>query len=137
MGGAALRWIKTNKSKIITANTGHHSSNGLVELTWRTLIQMARAYITEKQVGCEFWFYAIVHAASMLNQIPGRLGRKLSTPFELVYGIKPDSRTWCQLFSVGYFNKEFNNTGARSEIEDHFLDGIAVGRDDKTNTTTF
>ena len=46
---------------------------------------MARAYITEKQVGREFWFYALQHASLMINQVPGRLGLKLTTPFELVH----------------------------------------------------
>jgi hypothetical protein len=46
---------------------------------------MARSYITEKQVGHEFWYFSIKHAAQMLDQVLGRLGRKLTTPFELVY----------------------------------------------------
>jgi hypothetical protein len=41
---------------------------------------MARAYITDKQVGREFWYYAIKHAAHMSNQVSGRLGRKLTSP---------------------------------------------------------
>ena len=137
IGGQALKWIHLNKSKVIAANAGRQSSNGLAERTWRTLIQMSRAYITEKQVGREFWFYAISHAASMLNQVPGRLGRKLTTPFELVHNRKPDSKSWFELFSVGYFNHSKDNASSRSKMEDHSLDGIAVGRDDKTNTITF
>ena len=105
IGSQALRWIMANKSKIIASNAGRQSSNGLVKHTWRTLVQMARAYITEKQVGREFWFFAICHSASMLNQITGRMGRKLTTPFEIVHGEKADSKTWFEVFSVGYFNK--------------------------------
>ena len=61
--------------------------NGLVERTWQTLVRMARAYITEKQVGREFWYFAIKHASLMVNQVPGRLGCKLTSPFELVHGV--------------------------------------------------
>jgi hypothetical protein len=71
IGGKALKWILTNKSNIIAAPAGRQSSNGLVERTWRTVVQMARAYITEKQVGREFWFYALSHATSTINQVPG------------------------------------------------------------------
>jgi hypothetical protein len=67
------------------------------------MVRMARAYITEKQVGREFWYFAIKHAAHMMNQVPGRLGRKLTSPFELVHGVKPNANTWFELFSVGYF----------------------------------
>ena len=79
IGGAALCFINKN-SRIIAAPTRRQLSNGLVESTWKTIIRMARAYITEKQVSREFWYFAIKHSAHMLNQIPGRLGRKLTTP---------------------------------------------------------
>jgi hypothetical protein len=98
---------------------------------------MARAYVTEKQVGREYWFFAVAHAARMINQVPGRLGRKLTSPFELVHGHKPDSRTWFELFSIGYFQQEKDGSATRSNTEDHSLDGIAVGRDDRTNTIVF
>jgi len=98
---------------------------------------MARGYITEKQVGREFWFYAIRHAAIMNNQCPGRLGLKLTTPFELVHNEKPRSETWFQLFSVGYFGRETDNSAKRSKTQDQTLDGIAIARDDRSNTITF
>ena len=41
IGGKALKWILNNKSHVITAPAGHQSSNGLVECTWRTVVQMA------------------------------------------------------------------------------------------------
>ncbi|KAL7525486.1 hypothetical protein ACHAWF_001390, partial [Thalassiosira exigua] len=131
------RWINTEGSKVIAANAGHQSSNGLVERTWRSVVQMARAYVTEKQVGREFWFFAIAHGASMINQVPGRLGKKLTTPFELVHGCKPDSKTWFELFSVGYFSHSRDGDQTRSNVEDQSLDGIAVGRDEKSNTIVF
>ena len=92
---------------------------------------MARAYITEKQVGRECWYFALVHSASMINQIPGRLGRNLTTPFEAVHNKKLDSKTWFELFSVGYFDHTTDSAEKRSKTEDQTLDGIAVGRDDK------
>ncbi|KAL7523063.1 hypothetical protein ACHAWF_000973, partial [Thalassiosira exigua] len=122
---------------------------------------MARAYITEKQVGREFWYYAILHAVLMINQVPGRLGRKLTSPFELVHGVKPDSRTWFELFSTAPLPAPKSKTtpstaspsaatrrqtpsssttpsrGPTTAFEDHSLDGIAVGRDAKTNTIIF
>jgi hypothetical protein len=94
-------------------------------------------YITEKQVGREHWFYAIKRASEMLNQVPGRMGRKLTSPFELVYGVKPDSKTWCELFSVGYFPVESKAGEAASASQSQTLDGIAVGRDEQSNTILF
>ena len=90
IGGNALRWILANGLNIIAAPEGIKSSNGLTELTWSTLIKTARVYITENQVGREFWYFAVQHAAMMINQVPERLGLKLVTPFELVHNIKHD-----------------------------------------------
>ena len=93
IGGNALRWILANISNIVAAPAVCQYSNLLEERTWRTLIQMARAYITEKQVGRYLWYFAVCHTAMMINQVPGRLGLKLATPFELVHNTKPYSKT--------------------------------------------
>jgi len=139
IGGKALRYILQNNSRIIAANAGRQSSNGLVERTWRTIVEMARAYMTEKQVSRDYWFFALSHAVLMLNQTPGRLNNKLTTPYELVHGEKPDSRTWFELFSVGFFSHDTDvpSGDARSKSQAQTLDGIAVGRDSATNTITF
>ena len=51
-------------------------------------------------------YIAICHAAAMINQVFGYLGCKLTSPFELVHSIKPDSKTWFELFFMGYFVRE-------------------------------
>eukprot|EP00956_Cyclotella_meneghiniana_P032302 scaffold88129_cov23-Cyclotella_meneghiniana.AAC.1 len=136
IGGAALRYINKH-SRIIAAPARRQSSNGLVEATWKTIVRMARAYITEKQVSREFWFFAVRHAVIMINQVPGRLGRRLTTPFELVHGTKPDSSTWFELFSIGYFDHKTEGSSSKSNTEAQTLAGIAVGRDEKANTIRF
>jgi hypothetical protein len=73
----------------------------------------------------------------MINQVPGRLNRKFTTPFELVHNETPNPATWFQLFSIGYFGRDKDSTSSRSKSEDQSLDGIAVGRDDKSNTIIF
>ena len=98
---------------------------------------MARAFITEKQVGREFWYFTVQHAVMMLNQVPGRLGLKLTTQFELVHNSKPDSKTCFELLYMGYFNHDTDNAESRYKPQAHTLDGIAVGRDDKYNSIIF
>ena len=139
IGGKALRYILANQSSIIAAPAGRQSSNGLVERTWRTILEMGRSYMTEKQMSRDYWFFAIRHAVLMLNQIPGRLGRKLTTPYELVHGVKPDSRTWFELFSIGFFahDTDLSSNESRSTSQAQTIAGIAVGRDPTTNTITF
>ena len=67
----------------------------------------------------------------MLNQVPGRLGLKPTTPFELIRNAKPNSKTWFELFSIGYLNRDTDNTEIRFKLQAHTLNVIAVGRDDK------
>ena len=71
---------------------------------------MAWAYITEKQVGCELWYFAVLHVVMMRNQFHGRLVIKLANPFDLVHNTKPDSKPWFEIFSIGYFNHNIDNT---------------------------
>ncbi|KAL7529373.1 hypothetical protein ACHAXR_004647, partial [Thalassiosira sp. AJA248-18] len=47
------------------------------------------------------------------------------------------SETWFELFSVGYFGHDTDADGQRSKTQDQSLDGIAVGRDDRSNTIVF
>ena len=132
LGGATRRWIYRNKSKIIGAPAGRQSSNGLVERAWQTLRNMARAYLTEAGMPRDYWYFAIAHAARMMNMTPGNMSGKITTPFELVHRVAPDVRTWIPLFSIVYFH--LNNTdGDAASFDSDAMIGIAVGRSDKTN----
>ena len=67
----------------------------------------------------------------MFNQVLGCLD--LTKHFELVHKSKPDSKTWFELFSIGYFNHHIDNTESMSKLQAHTLYGIAVGKYDKSN----
>ena len=109
IGGNAFWWILSNGSDIIAAPAGLQYLNGLSERIWRNLIKMARAFFTENQVGQEFWYFLVRYAEMIPNQVPGRLGLKITTPFELVHNSKADSKIWFELFSIGYFNHDTDN----------------------------
>ena len=98
---------------------------------------MARAFINETQVRRVLWYFAVHHAAMMLNQVPELRGLKLTKPFELVHNSKPDSKTWFELFSIGYFNHDTDNAESCSKLQAHTLYGITVGRDDRSNSIIF
>jgi hypothetical protein len=70
-GTAISKYLIDNQSKIAAAPAKWQSSNGLVKSHWKTMVHMARAYLTEKQMSWTFWFYAVVHLAQMMNAIPG------------------------------------------------------------------
>ena len=114
VGSGVKEFLLKEKSDVISATEGRQSSNGLVESHWKTMVRMARAFLTEKQMPRTFWFFAIVEAARRMNTIPGKYKGKLASPFMLVHGVGQDARTWFPLFSICYFNhtKDSTPTGA-------------------------
>ena len=102
-GTAISKYLVNNGSKVVAAPAKCQSSNGLVESHWKTMVHMARAYIKEKQMPCSFWFYAVVHAARMMNAIPGRHSGRLVSPFLLVHRVGQDERILDPDFLAGIF----------------------------------
>jgi hypothetical protein len=45
-----------NQSKVVANPAKHQSANGLVELHWKVMVHMARAYLTKKQMNRIFLF---------------------------------------------------------------------------------
>ncbi len=80
-----------------------------------------------------FWYYAIKHAARMMNMIPGCYNNKLASPFMLVHGVHLNPRTWLPIFSLCYFHHEKDSDASRSKNQAHTLDGIILGRSPTSN----
>ncbi len=126
--GTAIReYLIDNSSRIIAAPAGHQSSNRLVELRWKVMVHMARAYLTEKQMPQMFWFFAITHAAQMMNAIPCKVHGHLASPFLLVYGVGHDELTWIPLFLLCFFHHNKDGPIKRPKHQAHTMDGIVVG----------
>jgi hypothetical protein len=92
------------------------------------MVHMARAYLTKKQMPRAFWFYAITHAARMMNAIHGKHSGLLASPFHLVHGVGHDKRTWIPIFSLCYFHHDHDGDLQRSEHQAHTMNGIVIGR---------
>jgi hypothetical protein len=95
---------------------------------------MARTYITDMQMPHTYWFWAIRHANQVQNYIPCKVNDELTTPFELVHGVKPDYRILFRLFSTVYWRIERDGTQDRDGVaEAQSKQGIAIGRDRKSD----
>ena len=132
-GSAVRSFLHTHNSSIAASPAGRQSSNGLVESHWKIMVHMSRAYLTEKQMPRTFWYYAVKHAARMMNMIPGKYRGKLASPFMLVHGARPDPRTWLPLFLLCYFHHEKDSDASRSKSQAHTMDGIILGRSPTSN----
>jgi hypothetical protein len=105
-GTAISEYLINNGSKVVATPAKQQSSNGLVESHWKTMMHMVRAYLTEKQMPCSFWFYAITHAVRIMNAIPGKFKHCLASPFLLVHGVGHDIHTWIFIFYVLFSSRE-------------------------------
>jgi len=132
-GKAISDYLIDNKSKVVATLAKCQSSNGLVESHWKIMVRMARAYLTEKQMPQAFWFYAVIHAACMMNAIPGKIHGRLTSPFLLVHGVGHDERTRIPLFSLCYFHHEKYGDLKHSKHQAHTRDGIIICRSPTSN----
>ena len=141
MGGEVKKHLLAEGSDIVAAPARRQSSNGLVESHWKTMVRMGRGYLTEKQLPRTFWFWAIDNAARMMNMIPGRWKKHLTSPFQLVHAQRPSPKTWFQPFCVGFWTQATTTvsgqTEKRSKSQSQSMAGIAIGRDKDSNAMLF
>jgi hypothetical protein len=97
------------------------------------MVHMACAYLTKKQMPCTCWFFAITHAACMINTIPCKVHVCLASPFLLLHGVGHNKCTWIPLISLCFFHHGKESLVKRSKHQAHTLDGIVVGRSSTSN----
>jgi hypothetical protein len=126
-GSKICSFLHMNHSSIVASPAGYQYTNGLVKLHWKIMVHMSRAYSTEKQMSCLFWYYTFEHSARMMNMIPGKYCGKLALPFMLIHGVRPDPRTWLPLFSICYIHHKKDSNTSHSKNQAHTLNGIIIG----------
>ncbi len=117
----------------MAAPAKHQSAKGLVESHWKIVVHMGHAYLTGKKMPQFYWFYAITHAACMMNAIPGKIHGRLASPFLLAHGIGHDEQTWIPLFSLCFFHHDKDGPAKRLKHQAHTMDGIVIGRSPTSN----
>jgi hypothetical protein len=90
-GGAIWPFLHLNYSSTAATPVGCQSFNGLVKSHWKIMVHMFQAYLTNKQMPRSYWYFAIKHAACMMNMIPGKY-KYLVSPFTIVHDVHPDQR---------------------------------------------
>ena len=63
-------WYNKQMGIILAAPPEQQQQNGLAERTWRTISQMARSYINDKQMPKLFWYWSIKHTSRIQNIFP-------------------------------------------------------------------
>ena len=127
-GKVISNYLINNRSKVVAAPAKCQSSNGLVESHWKIIVHMACIYLTKTQMSRSFWFYAITHAACMMNASPSKIHGCLVSHFLLVHGVGYDEHTWIPLLSLCYF-QYYDRDGdlKRSKHQAHTMDEVILG----------
>ena len=109
-----------------------------MEVTWKTVLKMARGWVSSAILPPTFWWFAFKRAVEVSNYFPLTVDGKLTTPHELVYQSKPNLQNLLPLFSVAYVRrrKPDDNT-ALQNVENHSIAVILVGRSSVANSPIF
>ena len=131
-------YFRDNHIIVTGAPKGRQNQNGLVERNWYTCVRMARAWISSSNLPPKFWFYAIKRAAEISNYFPILHHNKITTPFTLAHGSKPDFCTLFPMFSIAYVRETNDTTSSNCENFIHqSVKCIAIGRDNTSDGLLF
>ena len=124
-------------TQVSGAPSGRQSQNGLCEINWRYICNIARNYLAENLLPSQFWYFAVRYAVQASNYIPIKTDKKgtLSTPFFLAHNVKPDYRKLLPLFSSAYV--KICKAGESNTFETQTVRAILVGNDDKSDGRLF
>ena len=129
IAGHTAQWLVAHQCHVVASPGGHQHQNGLVERAWQTVCGMARSYTTDMQMPRRYWYWALQHAVHVLNYFLCLVNGLSTTPFELVYGVKPDLRTLFGYFLAVIFFHEKDGTRSLDGIaESKTMQGIAIHR---------
>ena len=125
------------KSIIESAPPKHQNPNGLAECNWGTVLRMTRSWLASLLLPTEFWFYALKRATEVCNYMPVKINNKITTPFKLCHGTKPDLRTLFPMFCVSYITKLSHSDQKQLNLHNKSIRAIAIGRSSKSNCLLF
>ena len=137
MGKSVRNFLHEKGCILESAPPKHQHQNGLVERNWRTLVRMARSWLSSALLPSSFWFHAIKRACEIKNYLPVNLKGQITSPHELVYHHKPDMRCLFPLFSVAYIDKDEDSNTNRGNFSSLSLRVIAIGKSSRANCLEF
>ena len=136
--GEMGQYMREEKIKITGAPRGRQNQNGLAERNWYMCVRMARSWLSAANLPPKFWYYAIKRAAEVSNYFPILHGTRITTPFEMAHGERPDYRTLFPIFSVGYIRDTTDvDSSNKEKFEPHTIKCITVGRDTTSDGLLF
>eukprot|EP00558_Chaetoceros_sp_UNC1202_P009040 CAMPEP_0197232302 /NCGR_PEP_ID=MMETSP1429-20130617/152_1 /TAXON_ID=49237 /ORGANISM="Chaetoceros sp., Strain UNC1202" /LENGTH=1842 /DNA_ID=CAMNT_0042690279 /DNA_START=1 /DNA_END=5529 /DNA_ORIENTATION=- len=135
--GQVEEYLVDRKIEVSGAPSGRQNQNGLAESNWRTVVRMARGYLTKALLPSKFWYFAVRRAVEASNYFPCKANGTITTPHELAHGIKPDYRTLIPQFGVAYIRRKKDANINRGTFHSRSLKCIVVGQCQNSDSLIF
>ncbi|KAG2018571.1 hypothetical protein CC2G_015308 [Coprinopsis cinerea AmutBmut pab1-1] len=121
--------FKSKGVHVQTAAPYAHPQNGRAERHIRRLQDVSATMLAESGLPPSFWGFAIVTAQYLVNRLPSKALPENSTPFEALFGSKPDVshlRVWgCRCFPI--IPPELRKKGDGRRLRDCIFVGYGDG----------
>jgi deoxyuridine 5'-triphosphate nucleotidohydrolase len=137
IGGKVQDFLQSKGIKIQASPPYRQHQNGLVERHWKTVVSMARNWLTSQLLPSKYWYFAVKRACEVQNILPIKHDDKITTPYELVYHKKVDYRVLFPLFTVAYIKHMRDEGKALSKWKGQSLKCIVVGSCTKSDALLF
>ena len=106
------------------------AQNGVAERFWNTIVDAARTMLHSAKLPKSYWGLAVTHA-TMLRNVSLSSALSGTTPFECVYGYKPNLATLRKFGSRAYVNTPKDQ---RKKWDNKACAGIYVGEHEQSKT---
>ena len=123
-------YLQKERIKLQLSAPYTHYQNGQIERAMGTVMDKARTLMASDSISSYYWEYAVLLAVYLINISPST-GRQL-TPWESVYGEKPDCSNLISFYSPGIYHKtkeERKNQWDWKGIPCRFLGYDPTGKD--------
>ena len=137
MGNKITDYFTPQGTILECAPPRHQHKNGLVERNWRTVVRMARSWLTASLLPSSFWYFAIRRAVEVSNYMPINVKGLITTPFQLVHHQQPDLHSLIPLFSIAYIDHPMTNNTHNEAMSTQTLRTILIGKSDKSSALEF
>jgi len=135
--GTAVDDLFEPHTSLSSAPSSRKNQNGLSEINWRYICDMARNYMAKNLLPPEFWFFPINYSTQASNYFPIKtdIPGVLTTFFFEAYGIKPDYRKLSPPFLTSHVKIYESVEG--NTLTTQTIKAIIVGNDDKSDGKLF
>ena len=137
IGGKVKDFLLDKGIKTEASPPYRQHQNGLIERHWKTVVAMARNWLTSNLLPSKYWYFAVKRACEVLNVMPIKHDGKITTPYEVVYAKKVDYRILFPLFSIAYIKQMRHEGKHLSKWKSQSMKCIVVGTCSKSNGLLF